>query len=77
MVCEQKLPPSGRDFAGVFSAVILAGKSTRAAAGEFRLSQTRVCQIVRRVKKWQAEVVSTTVRMERSDWQIQFFALPP
>ena len=56
MFCEQRLPPSGRDFE-VFSAVILAGQSTREAAASFRLSQTRVCQIVERVKKWQAEVV--------------------
>jgi hypothetical protein len=63
MLDKQKLPPSGcnrppsgRDFE-VFSAVIVAGKATREAAGEFKLSQTRVCQIVERVKKWQAEVV--------------------
>lgn len=58
MLYEQKVPPSGRGFE-VFSAVILAGKSTREAAAAFQLSQTRVCQIVERVRKWQAEVVGT------------------
>ncbi|HZN36761.1 MAG TPA: hypothetical protein VFB80_23185 [Pirellulaceae bacterium] len=51
-----KLPPSWRDFE-VFRAVIVGGKSTREAAELFRLSQTRICQIVERTKAWQAEVL--------------------
>jgi len=53
-----QLPPSGRNFE-VFEAVIVGGKSTRDAAGQFRLSQSRVCQIVRRMQAWQAEVLTS------------------
>jgi len=56
MSSHERRPPSGRDFA-VFEAVILGGKSTREAAEQFRLSQTRVCQLVERVREWQAEVL--------------------
>src|SRR5262245_5881310 len=63
MMIAQKLPPRGRDFE-VFSAVILAGKSTREAAAGFKLSQTRVCQIVERVRKWQVEVLGTAHHAE-------------
>src|SRR5262245_61096342 len=56
MSSEQRLPPSGRDF-DVFAAVIVGGQTTRQAAAEFKLSQTRVCQIVERVRTWQAEVL--------------------
>ena len=51
-----RLPPSWRDFE-VYRLVIVGGKSTREAAEEFRLSQTRVCQIVERMRAWQAEVL--------------------
>ena len=51
-----RLPPSWRDFE-VYRTVIVGGKSTREAAEEFRLSQTRVCQIVERMRAWQAEVL--------------------
>ena len=51
-----KLPPSGRDFE-VYHTVIVGGKSTREAAEQFRLSQTRICQIVERMRAWQAEVL--------------------
>jgi hypothetical protein len=54
MSSYERQPPSGRDFE-VFEAVILGGKSTRQAAEQFHLSQTRICQIVERVKQWQAE----------------------
>jgi hypothetical protein len=53
---HERRPPSGRDFA-VFEAVILGGTSTREAAEQFRVSQTRVCQLVERVREWQAEVL--------------------
>ena len=53
-----RLPPSWRDFE-VYRTVIVGGKSTREAAEECRLSQTRVCQIVERMRAWQAEVLPT------------------
>src|SRR5262245_58147454 len=56
MLCEQRLPPSGRDFE-VYETVILGGKTTRHAAEKFELSQTRICQIVERMRAWQAEVL--------------------
>jgi len=55
MSVTSKLPPSGRDFE-VFSAVVMYGKTTREAAEQFKLSQTRVCQIVERVRQWQTEI---------------------
>ena len=51
-----RLPPSWRDFE-VYRTVIVGGKSTREAAEEFRLSQTRVCQIVERMRAWQTEIL--------------------
>jgi hypothetical protein len=51
-----KLPPNARDFE-VFEFVVVGGKSTRDAATKFGLSQTRICQIVERMRQWQAEVV--------------------
>src|SRR3954463_16340931 len=45
------LPPSHRDFE-VYQRVVIEGASTRQAAGEFSLSQTRIRQIVRRVTQW-------------------------
>ena len=56
MSSDLRLPPSGRDF-DVFSLVIVGGQTTRQAAGQFKLSQTRVCQIIDRVQTWQAEVL--------------------
>src|SRR5262245_40259477 len=53
---DLRLPPSGRDF-DVFSAVMVGGQTTRQAAAQFKLSQTRVCQIVERVHAWQAQVL--------------------
>src|SRR5262245_19731922 len=46
-----KLPPSGRDFQ-VYQRVIVDGITTREAAREFSLSQTRVRQVVQRVSDW-------------------------
>jgi len=48
---QPKLPPSARDFS-VFRRVALEGKSTRDAAWMSNISQTRVCQIVKRVREW-------------------------
>jgi hypothetical protein len=47
----KNLPPSGRDFE-VFHDVVVQGSSTRSAAREFKISQTRVCQVVERVRTW-------------------------
>lgn len=51
MQTELKLPPSGRDFQ-VHQRVIVDAASTRLAASEFSLSQTRVRQVVQRVSEW-------------------------
>ncbi|MCI0360307.1 MAG: hypothetical protein L0211_17660 [Planctomycetaceae bacterium] len=51
-----ELPPSERDFL-VFEAVAFGGASTREAAGEFGLSQTRIMQIRRHVAQWIATSV--------------------
>ena len=51
MQTELKLPPSGRDFQ-VYQRVIVDAASTRQAASEFSLSQTRVRQVVQRVSEW-------------------------
>jgi len=56
MATNLRLPPSGRDFE-VFEAVILGGKTTREAAQTLRLAQTRICQIVERMRQWHAEVL--------------------
>jgi hypothetical protein len=50
-----KLPPSGRDFE-VFEHVVVDGGTTRSAAYQFQISQTRVCQVLERVRNWMDEV---------------------
>jgi hypothetical protein len=50
------LPPSGRDFI-VYERVILDSATTRQAAAEAGISQTRVRQIVRRVIQWLAQTL--------------------
>ena len=51
MQTELKWPPSGRDFL-VYQRVVVEMTSTRQAARELSLSQTRVRQIVQRVAEW-------------------------
>ena len=51
MQTDLRLPPSGRDFQ-VYQRVIVDAASTRLAASEFSLSQTRVRQVVQRVSEW-------------------------
>jgi hypothetical protein len=53
---ENSLPPSERDFL-VFEAVAFGGASTREAAVEFEISQTRVMQVRRHVAEWIARSV--------------------
>jgi hypothetical protein len=55
----QRLPPSGRDFE-VFEHVTVDGGTTRSAAQEFKISQTRVCQVLERVRDWLDEVAPAT-----------------
>ena len=52
----KKVPPSGRYFE-VFEDVVVGGGSTRGAAFRFKISQTRICQVVARVRQWVHEVV--------------------
>jgi hypothetical protein len=51
-----RLPPSNRDFA-VFEHVVIDCGTTRTAAEVFGISQTRVCQILGRVRDWLDEVM--------------------
>jgi hypothetical protein len=53
---ENALPPSERDFL-VFEAVAVHGSSTRQAAAEFDISQTRVMQVRQHVAEWIAKAV--------------------
>src|SRR5262245_57713020 len=48
---NRELPPSERDFL-VFEAIAFGGASTRQAAAEFGISQTRVMQVHRHVARW-------------------------
>src|SRR5262245_30892656 len=50
------LPPTERDFR-IYERVVLTGVSTRQAAGEFGLSQTRIRQLVQRVSQWLTETL--------------------
>ena len=51
-----EMPPSERDFL-VFQAVAFGGTSTRQAAAEFGVSQTRIMQIRQHVAQWIARSV--------------------
>ncbi|MCI0359245.1 MAG: hypothetical protein L0211_12265 [Planctomycetaceae bacterium] len=53
---QRALTPSERDFQ-VFEAVAFGGASTREAASEFGISQTRVMQVRRHVAQWIATSV--------------------
>lgn len=53
MTASMQLPPSGRDIQ-VYQRVVVDAISTRQAASESSLSQTRVRQIVQRVIEWLA-----------------------
>ena len=56
------LPPSERDF-DLFARVVVEGATTRAAAWEFDLSQTRVVQVRDRVAQWIATEVPAAERL--------------
>jgi hypothetical protein len=59
---QAPLPPSERDFL-VFERVVIESATTRAAAEEFGLSQTRVMQIRERVAEWIGSQVPETPRL--------------
>src|SRR5438067_10168685 len=54
MSTSLSFPPSQRDFL-VYQRVVVEAVSTRQAAGEFSLSQTRIRQLVQRVTQWLTE----------------------
>jgi hypothetical protein len=55
MATQERLPPSGRDFA-VYQLITVQQMSTREVAEAAQLSQTRICQIVRKTGEFLAEV---------------------
>lgn len=59
---HQPLPPSERDFQ-VFELVAIDGASTRQAAAEFGVSQSRIVQIRRHVAEWMGAEVPETPRL--------------
>ena len=50
------IPPSARDF-HIYEHVAVEGNSTRQAAQKFKISQTRVCQVIRQVAAFTASVL--------------------
>lgn len=56
-----KVPPSARDF-DVYEHVVVEGGHTRSAAHEHKISQTRVCQVLSRVRRWIREVLGAEAR---------------
>jgi hypothetical protein len=62
MSVSPALPPSERDFQ-VYERVVLEGASTRQAASEFSLSQTRVRQLVERMNRWLTETLPTATEI--------------
>jgi hypothetical protein len=55
-------PPTERDFE-VYESVVVEGKSTRKAAADFGVSQTRIVQIATRVAEWIAVAVPPSKRL--------------
>jgi hypothetical protein len=65
MSATLRLPPSGRDFF-VYERVVLELASTRQAAAEADISQTRVRQIVRRVIEWLGETLPEETELSQA-----------
>jgi len=61
-IAQVPLPPSERDFL-VFELVAIDGASTRHAAAEFGVSQSRIVQIRRHVAEWMGAEVPETPRL--------------
>ena len=70
MLGEQVRPPSGRDFE-VFEHVVVGGGTTRSAAHEFKISQTRVCQVLERVRVWLDDVTPSAADEQVSQKRLQ------
>src|SRR3954449_1247261 len=65
-----KAPPSARDFQ-VFHRAAIEGQPTREVAWQFEISQTRVCQIVKRVRVWLWEVLPDVAGQPANERQVQ------
>jgi hypothetical protein len=65
MSASPLLPPNGRDFQ-VYQRVVVESASTRIVADEFRISQTRVRQIVERVTQWLTATLPKTPEIDES-----------
>ena len=61
-------PPSARDFQ-VYEHVAIEGNTTRQAAQRFKISQTRVCQILRRVAAFAAVALPGILESEAPEAQ--------
>src|SRR5947209_6315992 len=61
---SRKLPPTDRDFE-IYEAIHVAGLSTYCQANKFKISQTRVRQIVRRVVEWLGEVLPPQTKVAK------------
>ncbi len=66
---KQQGPPSGRDFE-VYRRVKIERATTRQAASEVHVSQTRVCQIVQRVADFMADVAPAIKEDERREQRL-------
>jgi hypothetical protein len=64
MARRLRMPPSGRDFEA-YERVTVEQESTRQVARELEISQTRVCQVVERVKEYMLQV--TPARLSAED----------
>ena len=65
MSTSPKLPPSARDFL-VYHRIVVDGVSTRSAADEAKISQTRVRQIVLRLTEWLVEALPTDTELSEA-----------
>jgi len=61
------LPPSARDFQ-IYQRLQLDGASTRQAANDFSLSQTRIRQIVQHVAQWLAQSLPPSCEATDAAW---------
>ena len=61
-------PPSARDF-NVYEHVAVEGHTTRQAAERFKISQTRVCQVIRKVAAFATAVLPGVLESEMAEAQ--------
>src|SRR5215204_4875635 len=69
MVSQLRLPPSGRDF-DAYTRVLVEQVSTRQVALDLAISQTRVCQIMKRVGEYLLQVAPAVVSDEDRGRQV-------